>query len=70
VGAGPAFHSIFPDRTDVIGGKVFPGAPTADRVIDASEGVVAKVLATGALSEVVETEAAFQAKGSREGRQA
>ena len=54
----------------MIGGKVFPGAPTADRVIDASEGVVAKVLTTGALSEVVEMEATFQAKGSREGRQA
>jgi hypothetical protein len=49
---------------------VFACAPSADRVIGASEGVVAKLLATGALGEVIETEATFQAEGGREGRQA
>ena len=70
MGAGQAFHSIFPDRTDVIGGKVFAGAPSTDRVVGASKCVVAEMLATGALSEVIEMEASFQAKGSGEGRQA
>ena len=49
---------------------MFTRAPSADRVIGAAEGVVAKVLATGALGEVIETKATFQSKGRREGRQA
>jgi hypothetical protein len=54
----------------VIGRKVFACAPSADRVIGAAEGVVAIMLAAGALSEVVEAEAAFQSIGGGEGRQA
>ena len=49
---------------------MFPCAPSTCRVIGASEGVVAKVLAAGALGKVIETEAAFQSKGGGEGRQA
>jgi hypothetical protein len=49
---------------------VFTGAPSTDRVIGASKSVVAIVLASGALGEVVETEAAFQTEGGGEGRQA
>jgi hypothetical protein len=49
---------------------VFACAPSADRVGGAAEGIVAKVLATGALCEVVEAEAAFQSVGGGEGRQA
>src|ERR1700709_2410349 len=49
---------------------MFPCAPSTCRVIGASEGVVAKVLAAGALGEMIEAEAAFQSKGGRKGRQA
>ena len=49
---------------------MFPCAPSTCRVIGAAEGVVAKVLAAGALGEVIEAEAAFQSKGGRKGRQA
>ena len=49
---------------------MFACAPSTGRVIGASEGVVAKVLAAGALGKVIETEAAFQSKGGGEGRQA
>ena len=49
---------------------MFAGAPSTDGVIGAAKGVVAIVLATGALGEVVEAEAAFQTEGSGEGRQA
>jgi hypothetical protein len=54
----------------VIGGKVFACAPSTDRVIGASEGVVAIVLAAGALGEVVEAKTAFQSVGGGESRQA
>ena len=49
---------------------MFACAPSTGRVIGASEGVVAKVLAAGALGKVIETEAAFQSEGGRKGRQA
>jgi hypothetical protein len=49
---------------------MFACAPATDRVIGAAEGVVAIVLAAGALGEVVEAEAAFQTVGGGEGRQA
>ena len=49
---------------------MFVRAPSANRVIGASKGVVAIVLASGALGEVIEAEAAFQSEGGREGRQA
>ena len=49
---------------------MFAGAPSTDGVIFAAKGGVAIVLATGALGEVVEVEAAIQAKGGGEGRQA
>ena len=49
---------------------MFAGAPSTDRVVGASEGVVAIVLAAGTLGEVIEAEAAFQSEGSGEGRQA
>ena len=49
---------------------MFACTPATDWVIGAAEGVVAIVLAAGALSEVVETEAVFQAVGGRDGRQA
>ena len=48
---------------------MFACAPSTDRVVGASEGMVAIVLAAGALGEVVETEAAFQTEGGGEGRQ-
>ena len=49
---------------------MFSCEPSTCRVIGAAEGVVAKVLAAGALGEVIETEAAFQSKGGRKGIQA
>ena len=49
---------------------MFAGAPSTDGIVGASEGVVAIVLAAGALGKVVETEAAFQTEGGGEGRQA
>jgi len=49
---------------------VFASAPSTNRVVGASESVVAIVLASGALGKVVETEAAFQTEGGGEGRQA
>jgi hypothetical protein len=49
---------------------MFACAPATDGVIGAAEGVVAEVLAAGALGEVIETEAAFQTVGGRKGRQA
>jgi hypothetical protein len=70
VGAWSTFDEVFADRTGVVRGEVFACAPTAGGVIGAAEGVVAKELATGALGEMIETEAAFQAKCRREGRQA
>jgi hypothetical protein len=70
VHAWSTFNGIFPGRADVVRGKVFACAPSADWIVGASESVVAIVLAACALSEVVETEVAFQAIGGREGRQA
>jgi hypothetical protein len=70
VRAWSTFNGVFSGRAGVIGGKVFACAPSTGRVIGASEGVVAKVLAAGALGKVIETEAAFQSKGGGEGRQA
>jgi hypothetical protein len=49
---------------------MFACAPSTDRVVGATEGMVAIVLASGALGEVIETEAAFQSEGGGEGRQA
>jgi len=49
---------------------VFASAPSTNRVVGASESVVAIVLAAGALGKVIETEATFQAEGGGEGRQA
>ena len=49
---------------------MFACAPSTNSVISAAEGVVAIVLATGALGEVVETKTEFQPKGGRKGRQA
>ena len=49
---------------------MFPCAPSTTRVIGTAEGVVAKVLATGALGKVIETEASFQSEDGRKGRQA
>ena len=49
---------------------MFPCTLSTYRVIGAAQGVLAKVLAAGALGEVIEAEAAFQSKGGREGRQA
>ena len=49
---------------------MFACAPSTNGVIGASEGVVAKVLASGALGKVIEAEAAFQSEGGRKGRQA
>jgi hypothetical protein len=54
----------------MVGGDVFVGAPSTDRVIGAAEGMVAIVLAAGALGKMIEAEAAFQSEGGREGRQA
>jgi hypothetical protein len=54
----------------MVGGEMFVRTPSANGVIGASEGVVAIVLATGALGKVIEAEAAFQSEGGREGRQA
>ena len=49
---------------------MFAYAPSTNGVIGLSEGVVAKVLASGALGKVIEAEAAVQSEGSREGGQA
>ena len=49
---------------------MFASAPSTNRVVGASESVVAIVLASGALGKVIETEAAFQSVGSGKGRQA
>ena len=49
---------------------MFACTPSTDRVIGATEGMVAIVLASGALGKVIETEAAFQSVGSGKGRQA
>ena len=49
---------------------MFACAPSTDRVIGAAEGMVAIVLAAGALGKGIETEATFQAEGGGEGRQA
>jgi hypothetical protein len=49
---------------------MFACAPSTDGVIGAAEGVVAIVLAAGALGKVIEAEVAFQTVGGREGRQA
>jgi hypothetical protein len=49
---------------------MFACAPATDGVIGAAEGVVALVLAAGALSEVVVAEAAFQTVGGGTGRKA
>jgi hypothetical protein len=54
----------------VVGGEVLIRTPAANRVVGASEGVVAIVLASGALGEVIEAEAAFQSVGGGKGRQA
>jgi hypothetical protein len=70
VHAWSTFNRVFAGRADVVGGEVFVRAPSANGVIGTSEGVVAIVLATGALGEVVEAEAAFQSEGSGEGGQA
>ena len=48
---------------------MFAGTPSTDRVVGASEGVLAIVLAACALGEVIETEAAFQLEGSGEYKQ-
>jgi hypothetical protein len=70
VRAWPTFNSVYSVRTDVIGGEVFACAPSTNRIIGASEGVVAVVLAPSALGKVVEAEAAFQPECGGEGRQA
>jgi hypothetical protein len=49
---------------------MFVRAPSANWVIGATKGVVAIVLAAGALGEVIEAEAAFQSEGGGKGRQA
>ena len=49
---------------------MFACTPSTDRVIGATKGMVAIVLASGALGKVIETEAAFQSVGSGKGRQA
>jgi hypothetical protein len=49
---------------------MFAYVPSTDRVIGAAKGVVALILASGALSEVIEMEGVFQAVGCRKGRQA
>jgi hypothetical protein len=68
--AWSTFNGIFPGRANVVGGEVFISTPSADRVVGASEGVVAMLLAVGTLGEVIDVEAAFQSKGGGEGRQA
>jgi hypothetical protein len=68
--AWSTFNRVFPGRANVVGGKVFVCTPSANRVVGASEGVVAIVLASGALGKVIEPEAAFQSEGGGEGRQA
>jgi hypothetical protein len=70
VHAWPTFNRVFSGRANVVGGKVFVRAPSADGVVGASKGVVAIMLAAGALGEVIEPEAAFQSIGGGEGRQA
>ena len=49
---------------------MFACTPSTDRVIGASEGMVAKVLVAGTLGKVIETDAAFQSEGGGKGRQA
>ena len=49
---------------------MFACTPSTDRVIGATKGIVAIVLASGALGKVIETEAAFQSIDGGEGRQA
>ena len=68
--AWSSFNGIFSGRADVSGGEMFACAPSTNGVIGAAEGVVAIMLAAGALGEVVETKTAFQPKGGRKGRQA
>jgi len=63
VRAWSSFNGVFSGWTDVVGGEVFACAPSTDRVVGAAEGVVAIVLAAGALGKMIETEATFQAKG-------
>ena len=70
VHAWSTFNGVFFGRAGVVRGEVFVRAPMADRVVGAAEGVVAIVLASGALGEVVETKTAFQAEGGGKGRQA
>src|SRR6266849_5826579 len=70
VRAWSSFNGVFSDWADVVGGGVFASAPSTDRVIGEAKGVVAEVLAAGALGEVVEAEAVFQSVGGRKGRQA
>jgi hypothetical protein len=49
---------------------MFACTPSTDRVIGAAKGVVAIMLAAGALGEVIEAKTAFQSEGGGEGRQA
>jgi hypothetical protein len=70
VHAWSTFNGIFSGQANVVGGEVFVGTSSANRVIGASEGVVALMLATDALSNVIEAEVVFQSKGGRAGRQA
>ena len=57
--AWSSFNGVFSGRANVNGGKMFACAPSTDRVIGAAEGVVAIVLAAGALGEVVEAKTSF-----------
>ena len=64
VRAWSSFNGVFSGRANVKGGKMFACALSTNRFVGAAEGVVAIVLAAGALGEMIETEAAFQSKGS------
>ena len=51
-------------------GGVKGGAPTTDRRVGALQGVMAKLLAVGTLSVLVEAKVMLQLEGGGEGRQA
>jgi len=57
--AWSSFNGVFSGRANVNGGEMFACAPSTNRVIGAAEGVVAIVLAAGALGKVVEAKTAF-----------
>jgi hypothetical protein len=53
------FDSVFPDQAGVFSDEIFAWALATGSVIGALEGIVAELLAMGALGNVVELDLAF-----------